>query len=190
MSDARTTVTEIATALGILNMPRAGISNQKMPPIGGVDQAAWDPTVEAAKGGLHHELFERAYENGLYFFRAREGLRSRNPRIIQWKGPHKSVGDEATPADLRIDHVYLVSCKYDSDVLLNSVEAFTNRECAILCFGRSQRWPKENPRHHAMGLESTLRAKVLSHLAGRLRTTNGQVERHLRRSYDPTSRNR
>lgn len=120
MSDARTTVTEIATALGILNTAKSGISNQKMPPIVGVDQAAWDTTVEAAQGGDHHELFERAYKNGLYFFAAEEALRSRIPRIVQWKGPHKSVGDEATPADLRIDHVYLVSCKYNSDVLLNS----------------------------------------------------------------------
>lgn len=120
MSDSRTTVTEIATALGILNTPKSGISNKNLPPIVGVDQTAWDPTVQAAKGGLHHELFERAYENGLHFFSAEDALRSRIPKIVQWKGPHKNVGDEATPADLRIDHVYLVSCKYNSDVLLNS----------------------------------------------------------------------
>ena len=32
----------------------------------------------------------------------------------------RSVGDEAVPADLRVDHVYLVSCKYLSRIVVNA----------------------------------------------------------------------
>jgi hypothetical protein len=40
--------------------------------------------------------------------------------LVEWKGPHRAPGDDVIPADLRIDHVYLVSCKYLSKVLLNA----------------------------------------------------------------------
>jgi hypothetical protein len=40
--------------------------------------------------------------------------------LVEWKGPHRPPGDDIIPADLRIDHVYLVSCKYLSRVLLNA----------------------------------------------------------------------
>jgi len=38
---------------------------------------------------------------------------------IEWKGSHRAPGDEVAPIDLRIDHVYLVSCKYMSRILFN-----------------------------------------------------------------------
>ncbi len=44
----------------------------------------------------------------------------RRPRIVEWTGPRRAPGDEVVPADLRVDHVYLVSCKYLSKVLHNS----------------------------------------------------------------------
>jgi len=53
-------------------------------------------------------------------FRADDGLRGRPPRIVEWKGAHRDPAAEAVPADLRIDHVYLVSCKYLSKVLANA----------------------------------------------------------------------
>jgi hypothetical protein len=40
--------------------------------------------------------------------------------MVEWKGPHRVPGDDVIPADLRIDHVYIVSCKYLSSVLLNA----------------------------------------------------------------------
>ena len=39
---------------------------------------------------------------------------------MEWKGPTHAPGDEVVPADLRIDHVWLVSCKYLSKVLANA----------------------------------------------------------------------
>jgi hypothetical protein len=41
------------------------------------------------------------------------------PQAVEWKGSLRGTGDEVTPADLRIDHVYLVSCKYLSNILFN-----------------------------------------------------------------------
>lgn len=38
---------------------------------------------------------------------------------IEWKGDHRPVGYEAIPVDLRLDHVYQVSCKDDSRILFN-----------------------------------------------------------------------
>ena len=61
-----------------------------------------------------------AWNNGRAPFRADDGLRGRRPRIVEWKGAHRDPAAEAVPADLRIDHVYLVSCKYLSKVLHNA----------------------------------------------------------------------
>ena len=50
----------------------------------------------------------------------RDGLRGRTPLTIEWTGGRRPPGDEVAPIDLRIDHVYLVSCKYESDILANA----------------------------------------------------------------------
>lgn len=34
------------------------------------------------------------------------------PATVEWTGPQRSPGDEVAPVDLRVDDVYLVSCKY------------------------------------------------------------------------------
>ena len=41
------------------------------------------------------------------------------PRLIEWTGGRRPPGDEVAPVDLRIDHVYLVSCKYLSRNIAN-----------------------------------------------------------------------
>ena len=61
-----------------------------------------------------------AWANGQAFLHAAEGLRGRPPRLVEWKGPTQAPGDEVVPADLRVDHVWLVSCKYLSKVLANA----------------------------------------------------------------------
>src|SRR5690606_15347934 len=61
--------------------------------------------------------------NGRPSPRAGDGLRGRIPRLVEWKGPTQAPGDEVVPADLRIDHVWLVSCKYLSKVLANAAPA-------------------------------------------------------------------
>ena len=39
---------------------------------------------------------------------------------VEWKGPHRPPAYEQIPADLRVDHVYLISCKYGSKILQNA----------------------------------------------------------------------
>ncbi len=69
--------------------------------------------------GDHVDTFTAAFNNGREFAHADDGLRGRVPQRVEWKGPQRPPGDDAIPADLRIDWVYLVSCKYLSKVLLN-----------------------------------------------------------------------
>ncbi len=42
---------------------------------------------------------------------------------IEWTGGRRAPGDEVAPIDLRIDHVYLISCKYESDIVANASPA-------------------------------------------------------------------
>jgi hypothetical protein len=82
-----------------------------------------DPTwqqLEAlhASGKLDGE-FATAFANGRAFLEADDALRGRRPRLIEWTGGRRPPGDEVAPVDLRIDHVYLVSCKYLSRNIAN-----------------------------------------------------------------------
>jgi hypothetical protein len=67
--------------------------------------------------------FHSAFSNGQALFEATDGLNRRRPNIIEWTGGRNTPGDEQVPADLRIDHVYLISCKYLSKVLHNASPA-------------------------------------------------------------------
>jgi hypothetical protein len=58
--------------------------------------------------------------NGRRFLEARDALRGRVPLVVEWKGAHRAPGDEVVPTDLRVDHVYLVSCKYLSRIAVNA----------------------------------------------------------------------
>jgi len=77
----------------------------------------------------------RGLANGRSFFAAREGLRGRRPDLIEWKGAVRGSGDEVAPVDLRIDHVYLVSCKYLSNILFNASPHMSS----ILCWSEVRR---------------------------------------------------
>jgi hypothetical protein len=79
----------------------------------------WDLLHSVKAGGAFDAEFHSAWLNGRTFLAAREGLRGRLPEIVEWKGAVRGSGDEVAPIDLRIDHVYLVSCKYMSDILFN-----------------------------------------------------------------------
>ena len=68
----------------------------------------------------HDHDFLAAWNNGRAFLASPEGLRGRPPAVIEWKGGHRDPGDIVVPADLRVDHVYLISCKYLSKVLHNA----------------------------------------------------------------------
>ena len=71
------------------------------------------------RSGRFDAEFATAFANGRAFLEADDALRGRRPRLIEWTGGRRPPGDEVAPVDLRIDHVYLVSCKYLSRNIAN-----------------------------------------------------------------------
>jgi len=130
MPAPRTEITEIVTGLGMLGFPDLDSAMVECPPeLRNVDGAVWDRLVAAYRDGRHRVDFAAAWANGAAFLRAGEGLRGRRPILVEWKGPHRAPGDEVVPADLRVDHVYLVSCKYLSGILINASPAHLFDRC-------------------------------------------------------------
>jgi hypothetical protein len=114
-----TEVTEIGTALGML-APSLDAAFARPPDrLRNVPSATWERLAELWAAQRHAASFATAFENGRAFLHSTDGLRGRPPLRVEWKGPHRPPGDDVVPADLRIDHVYLVSCKYLSKVLVN-----------------------------------------------------------------------
>jgi hypothetical protein len=117
----RTEITEIVTGLATLGHAELGLALQHRPPqLVNVDDGAWGRVTGAWARREYGQEFHAAWANGFAFLKARGGLRERVPHRVEWKGPHRPPGYERVPADLRIDHVYLVSCKYLSSILHNA----------------------------------------------------------------------
>jgi hypothetical protein len=121
VATSKTEITEIVTGLGMLGhrslqraleIRPAAVSNVTADHFAGLETAF--------RSGQHLDLFTTAWENGQAFSRATDGLRGRPPWSLEWKGSHRPPAYEQIPADLRVDHVYLISCKYGSKILLNS----------------------------------------------------------------------
>lgn len=122
MADLRTEVTEIVTGLAMIGFPDLDYALSVRPAVvKNVRPEHFDRLSEARGAGRFAPEFETAWSNGAAF--ARDALRGRPPTRLEWKGPHKPPGYEQVPADLRIDHVYLVSCKYGSNILHNASPA-------------------------------------------------------------------
>ena len=130
MPGLKTEITELATGLGMLGVGVA--EGLAAPPAEfvNVDEGTWSRLASAFRSGAHAALFENAWANGRAFLAATDGLRGRLPQRVEWKGPDRQVEADPIPADLRVDHVYLVSIKTRSDVL-------ANRSPARLFLGRS-----------------------------------------------------
>jgi hypothetical protein len=121
VADLKTAITEIVTGLGMCGADSVESMLDTPPPaLRNVDDATWDSLRDAWSAGTHRDLFVASWMNGRAFLDARDALRGRAPLVVEWKGPHKSIGDEAVPADLRVDHVYVVSCKYLSRIVVNA----------------------------------------------------------------------
>ena len=90
------------------------------PQLVNVTDPVWERLLDLQQSGEHADSFRTAFDNGRAFLAAVDGLRGRPPRRVEWKGPHRPPGDDVIPADLRVDHVFLISCKYLSKVLLNA----------------------------------------------------------------------
>ena len=124
MPSALTTVTELATGLGMLGDATVDDAiGRRSPEMVSVAPAVWDQLYALRRGGLHDDHFESAFANGAAFLTATEALRGRRPVVVEWKGSQRAPGDEVAPIDLRVDHVYLVSCKYRSKILFNASPA-------------------------------------------------------------------
>ncbi len=119
MPSAKTEITEIVTGLAISGAPtlEAALASR---PVVNVGDDVWSRLVELDRAGQHRQEFAAAWANGRAFLAADDGLRGHAPQVVEWKGPTQAPGDEVVPADLRIDHVWLVSCKYLSKVLANA----------------------------------------------------------------------
>lgn len=123
MSD-KTRLTEIMTGLGMLGDADFRDTLPVRPPeLQHVDDATWQQVIEDWASDELSTVADAAFANGAYFLGAADALRGRRPRMVEWVGPRRSPGDEVAPIDLRIDHVYLVSCKYLSSITVNASPA-------------------------------------------------------------------
>jgi hypothetical protein len=121
MPAPRTEITEIITGLGMLSLESIEEGLRARPAaLVNVTESHWSELQEAWRQGLYREEFVGAFANGRAFLRARDGLRWRTPLKVEWKGPHRLPAYDFLPADLRVDHVFLVSCKYLSRILVNA----------------------------------------------------------------------
>jgi hypothetical protein len=117
----RTMVTELGTGLGMLGHDDLDeVLDARSPVMRSLSPEDWDRLNAVRTGGAFDAEFHAAWLNGRAFLAAREGLRQRHPEVVEWKGSQRGSGDEVAPVDLRIDHVYLVSCKYMSKILFNA----------------------------------------------------------------------
>ena len=124
MAAPRTEITEIVTGLGMLGFSDLDRALEVRPrSVTNVEADHYARLDDARTSGRFAREFGVAWENGVEFARSPEGLRGRPPWTLEWKGSHRPPGYEQIPADLRVDHVYLISCKYGSNILTNSSPA-------------------------------------------------------------------
>jgi hypothetical protein len=119
---ARTEITEVVTGLAITGAPDLGAALEQRA-VAHVDGVVWERLNALLAAGQHRADFAAAWANGRAFLCSEDGLGGRVPRLVEWKGPTRAPGDEVVPADLRVDHVWLISCKYLSRVLANASPA-------------------------------------------------------------------
>ena len=120
MASDRTFVTELATGLGILGDEDLDSVLRRRPSVmANLSGDDWDHLRVLRECGDFDTEFLAGFDNGRSFHLADDALRGRRPALVEWTGGRRAIGDETTPADLRVDHVYLVSCKYLSKILHN-----------------------------------------------------------------------
>ena len=187
MADLKTAITEIVTGLGMCGADDLDSTLATRPAaLHNVDGGTWQRLRDAWSDGVHRELFVASWMNGQAFLHAHDALRGRVPAVVEWKGPHRAIGDEAVPADLRVDHVYLVSCKYLSDIVLNaSPQHLFDR---LLAGGHGKRtgidWYDEVAAAEHAALYATFRASVDMDLPGAICDLTVEQRRDLAHSYE------
>ncbi len=123
-------ITEIVTGLGMTGADRVEDALASRPAaLMAVDDVIWARVCAAFEDRSLHAAFLGAFANGRAFLWADDGLRGRLPLRVEWRGSARTPTDDQVPADLRIDHVYLVSCKYLSKILHNASPASLFDRC-------------------------------------------------------------
>jgi hypothetical protein len=118
---ARTEITEIVTGLAMFGDPDLAAALERRPPeLRHVATEHWDRLAALAEDPAQRDAFAAAWGNGRAFLHSPEGLRGRPPLVVEWTGLRRVPAEDAVPADLRVDHVYLISCKYLSRILVNT----------------------------------------------------------------------
>lgn len=121
MPSDRTEVTEITTGLALLGFADIDRALATRPDwFVNVTTTQYEMLDAARRAGRFGDEFEVAWATGRRFLDSRSGLRGRVPDRLEWKGPKKPPGYDMIPADLQADHVYLISCKFRSDILMNT----------------------------------------------------------------------
>ena len=131
MSTRLTRITEITTGLGMLpDCDLDSVFDRLLPPeqLDGVDAETWQALQAYRNDDADADVFAASFAAGRHFLRSAEALRGRPPRLVEWRGPHRLPERDPLPADLRIDHVYVVSCKNLSKVLRNPSPVLLFRE--------------------------------------------------------------
>jgi len=124
MASAKTTLTELATAVGMVQAPGSapldGLDALSVP---GLDDDTWRPVLRnaVAGGGANRDLVLVALANGRAF--RQHVLAGREPRRIEWTGPAQATWTSDIPRDLTVDGVYFVQAKFDSTCVLNTSPA-------------------------------------------------------------------
>jgi hypothetical protein len=119
MPSERTFVTELATGLGMFGDDDLETVMARRPESFKLAPGDWDRLSALWSQHLYSGEFVAGFLNGRAFLEAPDALNGRRPRIVEWTGGRRPPGDEVVPSDLRVDHVYLVSCKYLSGILHN-----------------------------------------------------------------------
>src|SRR6204780_2349622 len=119
MPDDRTFLTELVTALGMLGETDVVKSVRSRPRALRLSDDDWARLDRLIGEGSRSTEVEASFENGRAFLSSPDALRRRRPILIEWTGGRRPPGDEVAPIDLRVDHVFLVSCKYVSANIAN-----------------------------------------------------------------------
>ena len=118
----RTTVTELGTGLGMF-LGLAGVDEavrSRTPVMHSLSPEMWERLTRLRSGGAYDAEFHAAWANGQAFLTARDGLRGRLPPDRRVEGNRARPGRRSGAEWIsRVDHVYLVSCKYLSKILFN-----------------------------------------------------------------------
>lgn len=182
MADARTKATELATALGLTGQPTLQDAMRARLGVLEIESEEWDDLEGIFRSGNLRSVAETAFHNGRYFSAHADGLNGRTPLRIEWSGGRKMPGDQQVPADLLVDRVYMISCKYRSRVLFNPAPARLFLDgLAVTSRPRGKNWFQEvSPAAYQALYSRTVEALDLADMAESPKSLTSEHRRKLK----------